>query len=421
MTAPLGRDRTVTVIALRGSRWFDGERFSAGPATMLIDGGKIIGREDGYPDLGDPWQVVEYDDATIIPGLFDCHVHLVADSQFGALDRVPGLDDEQLDAVVAQSLRDQLAAGVTTVRDLGDRRYAVLGHRDRQRAAEIDPEPGIVAAGPPLTTPRGHCYFLGGEVDDEAAIRMSISEHAERGVDVIKVMASGGASTAGTDLTGTQFTTEQLQLIVDLAHAAGLPVTAHAHALVAIEQCVDVGVDGIEHCSGMTATGVELPDALVGRIAERGIAVSGLVPAPVDMDLSQAPPALQDFVRRTGLTPQRAFAFRTDLIRRLHRHGVPVVVGNDSGLGPFLKHGRLHLGLSLLSAAGLSNAEVLAAATSRAAEVCGLGTRKGRLTAGFEADLVVVDGDLAADLDAIQRVRTVIRAGRLVPLSGAAA
>ena len=127
------------MIALRGSRWFDGERFSAGAATMLIDGGKIIGREDGYPDLGDPWQVVEYDDATIIPGLFDCHVHLVADSQLGALDRVPGMDDEQLDAVVTQSLRDQMAAGVTTVRDLGDRRYAVLGHRDRQRAARSTP------------------------------------------------------------------------------------------------------------------------------------------------------------------------------------------------------------------------------------------------------------------------------------------
>ena len=83
--------------------------------------------------------------------------------------------------MVAQSLRDQFAAGVTTVRDLGDRRYAVLGHRDRQRDAEIDPEPGIVAAGPPLTTPRGHCYFLGGEVDDEAAIRMPRSASTPSG------------------------------------------------------------------------------------------------------------------------------------------------------------------------------------------------------------------------------------------------
>ena len=402
------------MIALRGSRWFDGERFSGGAATILIDGGMIIGVEDGHADLGEHWQVLEYDDATIIPGLFDCHVHLVADSQLGALDRVAGMDEEQLDAAITRSLRDQLAAGVTTVRDLGDRQYATLEHRGRRRANDLDPEPVLVAAGPPLTTPRGHCFFLGGEVDGEAAIRASISEHAERGVDVIKVMASGGASTAGTDLTGRQFATEQLQLIVDLAHAAGLPVTAHAHALVAIEQCVEVGVDGIEHCSGMVPTGVELPDALVGRIAERGIAVSGLVPAPADMDLSQAPPALQDFVRRTGLTPQRAFEFRTDLIRRLHRHGVPVVVGNDSGLGPFLAHGRLHLGLTLLSAGGLSNAEVLAAATSRAAEVCGLGARKGRLAAGYEADLVVVDGDVATDLSAVQHVRTVIRAGQVV-------
>ena len=409
------------MIALRGSRWFDGERFSEDAVTILIDSGMIIGVENGHPDLGDPWQLVEYDDATIIPGLFDCHVHLIADSQVGALERVTDLDAEQLDAVITQSLSDQLAAGVTTVRDLADRRYAVLAHRDRRRTDDLDPEPGIVAAGPPLTTPRGHCFFLGGEVGDEAAIRTSISEHVERGVDVIKVMTSGGAVTPGTDLTGTQFTTQQLGLIVDLAHAAGLPVTAHAHALTAIEQCVEVGVDGIEHCSGMTATGLALPDALVGRIAERGIAISGLVPAPVDMDLSQAPPALQEFVSRTGLTPQRLFQFRSDLIRRLHRQGVSVVVGNDSGLGPFLAHGRIHLGLALLSAGGLSNAEVLAAATARAAEVCGLGTRRGRLRAGYEADLVVVDGDLSTDLGAVQRVRTVIRAGQLVPLSRAPA
>ena len=88
-----------------------------------------------------------------MPGLIDTHVHLVADSAFGALDRVAGYTDDEIDAVVSEGLRRQLAAGVTTVRDLGDRRFCVVDRRDRQRSgAASGPEPTILAAGPPITS-----------------------------------------------------------------------------------------------------------------------------------------------------------------------------------------------------------------------------------------------------------------------------
>ena len=114
------------VIAIRCSRLFTGERFSAGPATLLLDGEKIIGVESRDVQLDESWTIYDYPSATVLPGLIDTHVHLVADSEIGALDRAPGLDGEALDTIITESLQRQLAAGVTTVRDLGDIRYAAV-------------------------------------------------------------------------------------------------------------------------------------------------------------------------------------------------------------------------------------------------------------------------------------------------------
>ena len=110
---------------------FDGERFTNGGATVVIDDGRIAGVEPGLPDVPDGWRVIDHPDATVLPGLIDTHVHLVTDSGMGALDRVAGYSDDELDAVITDGLRRQLAAGVTTVRDLGDRRFNVVDRRDR--------------------------------------------------------------------------------------------------------------------------------------------------------------------------------------------------------------------------------------------------------------------------------------------------
>ena len=142
---------------------FDGERFANGSVTLLIDDdGRIAKVEQGLPDLPENFPVIAHPGATVLPGLIDTHVHLVTDSEVGALDRVAGYSDAQLDAVITDGLRRQLAAGVTTVRDLGDRRFNVVDRRDQQRAGRLgEPEPTILASGPPLTKPAGHCYFMG--------------------------------------------------------------------------------------------------------------------------------------------------------------------------------------------------------------------------------------------------------------------
>jgi imidazolonepropionase-like amidohydrolase len=310
---------------------FDGERFSSGAATVLVDDGRIVAVEPGFPDVGEQWQVVESDGATVLPGMIDAHVHLIGDSGVGALGRVPDYADEEIDAVVSESLRRQLAAGVTTVRDLGDRRYNVVQRRDRQRVGgPAVPEPTIVASGPPLTSPGGHTFYLGGEVDGRPAIVTAVRDRAERNVDVVKVMTSGGMTTPGTDVMRTQFSTDDLRFLVEQVHSAGLQVTAHAHGLPAVQQSIEVGVDGIEHCTCLTENGFELPEELVRTLADSGIPVSGVIPPPPPEEIDTAPPAIRELAARIGLPPGGVRALRSEMISRMHRAGTPIVTGQHA-------------------------------------------------------------------------------------------
>lgn len=306
-----------------------------------------------------------------------------------------------LESVIEAALRSHLAAGVTTVRDLGDRRFSVLAYRRRRdRAAS----PTIVVAGPPLTTVGGHCWSMGGAVAGTEAIRTAVRERAERGADVVKVMASGGAMTAGTDVMTCQFTMAELRLILAEAHGLGLPVVAHAHGLPAVEQCLQAGVDGIEHCSCLTESGVAASDALLAALAVSRIAVDPTVGKAPGVD---PPPAVQALMERTGM----GLESRRQLVERMYRAGVRLITGSDGGISAGKSHGILPEAIADYVAGGVPVEAALAAATSAAADACGLGDRKGRLRAGFDADLVLVAGNPIHEVSALKRVEAVFVSG----------
>lgn len=394
------------MLAIRAGRGFDGERATPGGVVVLVDGGRIAAVHPVGVPPPDGVPVSDFLDATLLPGLIDTHVHLCGDSRHGALDRLPGLAEDELDAVIDEALRRQLAAGVTTVRDLGDRHWAVLQRRDRSAAVPVTT---ILASGPPVTSVRGHCWHMGGEADGPAQLRSAVAERAERGVDVVKVMASGGALTPGTDVMRCQFTLDELRLVVDLAHAAGLPVTAHAHGLPAIEQALDAGVDGIEHCTGLTDTGVEISDGLLERLAAQGVAVCPTLGVTAD---AVPPPAVRELFERLGLS----FADRRRHVARMHRAGVRIVSGADAGVSAGKPHGILPSAIADLVAGGVPADAALASATSVAAEACCLGARKGQLRPGYDADLLLVDGDPRRDIAALGRPVAVMAGGRWADL-----
>ncbi|GAB3594495.1 amidohydrolase family protein [Angustibacter peucedani] len=401
--------------AVRAPHVFDGERFLDGGATVVVDEGRVVGVEPFGAELPDDVPT-DVHTGTLLPGLVDAHAHLVCDSGPMALDRVAGYDSTTLREVVHAGLAAQLRAGVTTVRDLGDRDFAVVEHRDRQRASAGPPdEPRVVASGPPITVVDGHCHYLGGAVSGEDAVLRAVDERAERGVDVVKVMASGGVNTPGTDVLLTQFTLAELRLLVDRAHSHGLPVTAHAHGTPAVEQAVAAGVDGVEHCTCATEAGFgQASDELLDELAAADVAVCPTLGADLGDD-PRVPPPLQAVLDRLGLTMEQMTAGRLAFVARLHRAGVRLVSGVDSGIQPPKRHGALPFAVVDLVTSGLPVAQALATATSGAARVLGLDAEQGRLAPGQRADLLVVDGDLAHDVAALHRPVGVYLAGRPLP------
>jgi imidazolonepropionase-like amidohydrolase len=394
--------------ALGAPAAFDGSVFLPDGATVLVEGETILGVEPFGYDVPADCPVTTYD-GTLLPGLFDTHVHLVANGEIGSLERAGTLSDEEVDAVIAQSLRQQAAAGVTTVRDLGDTRYRTLAFRDRQ-----DPgAPRIVASGPPVTVPDGHCHFLGGVTEGAEQVRRAIDERHERGVDVVKVMASGGMVTLGSDVFGVQFAPDELRALVDAAHVHSLQVLAHAHSLLGIEHALDAGVDGIEHFTGLTEDGIQVPDDVLAHVVAADVTLdltlgfdrAGLASMPVP------PPGVQEAMRRTGMDFESAYDARIAVAARVRRHGIRVVSGADAGVGPLKRHGTVVLAVVDLLKAGFTPEEALATATSDAAAACGLAEVTGALSPGLAADLVVVDGDLRSDLDALLRPVAVLVRG----------
>lgn len=384
---------------VRASYAFDGERFLAGGAQVHVERDRIVAVRPHDAPLPEGVPVVDRPDATVLPGLIDTHVHLVAGGEPDALALDAGRTAAERGHVIRASLRAQAAAGVTTVRDLGDNRFAVVGRAVR------DDEPSVVGSGPPITSVNGHCAALGGAVSDRAGLRAAVAERQDRGAQLVKIVVSGGAMTAGSDLMRLQFDAADVRLVVDEAHRRGMAVTAHAHPVPAVEVCLDAGVDAIEHCTCLTPTGIGTPDALVERLARRGTVV-----CPTFGRLPTLPPSPQavEVMRRTGMTLQARFA----QVGRLYAAGVPLLAGSDAGIHPAKPHGVLAFAVAELVTSGLPVAAALAAATSAAALACGLAGSVGRLRPGLVADLLVVDGDLERDVLALTRVRDVVLRGR---------
>ncbi len=386
---------------LRAACLFDGTSSALirDPVVVIEDSTIVsVGSGGGAPEHG---TVIDLPGATLLPGLVDTHVHLAFDASAEPVASLARRQDDEVVEAMARAGRAALRGGVTTVRDLGDRGYLSLGLRGR---ADL---PTIVAAGPPITSPYGHCHYLGGAAAPTIeGVRAAVREHAARAVDVIKIMASGGNLTPGSRQDLAQFPPEVLRAAVDEAHRLGLPVTAHAHAVAAIADAVAAGVDGLEHVSFWTEDGVDSPAGLIRLIADRQIIVGATI-GQLPGGGTVTPPEVAARIPRIMANT-----------RRLYEAGAPMVAGTDAGIAPMKPHDVVRYALAMLCRLGSSQAEALQTITSRAAGVCGLGHLKGRIAAGFDADILAVDGDPVTDPEALHRIRAVYARGTAVPGAG---
>lgn len=399
-------------LAIRAARLFDGAAMHRGPVMVLAEHGRITDVDLTGANPPEGVAVTDLGDATLLPGLVDAHSHLVFDPNGNAERQMVDDDDATVLARMREHAARALHAGITTVRDLGDRGYLALRLREEYEehaAAEADaavdagPDgllgPQIVAAGPPLTGSGGHCWYLGGVADGTEAAVAAVRERARHGVDLVKIMATGGMSTTGSNPGGSQYSPAELRAVTDAAHRLGLPVTAHAHGAAGIADAVAAGADGIEHCTFMTPSGVKADLATIDAMAAAGTYVGATVVKPREGMPAEVLQTIEPYWENQAL---------------MWRRGVRVVCCTDAGINAYKPHDVLPLDVAYFAGQVGTNSSALASVTSLAAESCGLGASKGRVARGHDADLLAVRGDPVHDLGALRQVCAVYRAGRVV-------
>jgi imidazolonepropionase-like amidohydrolase len=354
------------LVAIRAARLLDVERGIVVPnAIVLVRGERIaaVGPASSVPvPPGTP--VTDLGDVTVLPGLIDTHVHLT------------------LGGNADSNARATLAAGFTTVQDLGSLGYAGLALRD-DIAAGRTVGPRVIAAGPWLGVSGGTCDFQGIGVRGAEAFAARVQEDIRRGADVIKVCVTGWVADGFANPEQVEISEAELRAAIAAAHAAGRRIVAHAIARGGVRLAVRLGVDAVVHAG--------FADSATAReMRARGIRLS---------------PTLHSF------SPQAATEHHRALLASLRTQvgaGVPLVFGTDAGV---IRHGRNAREFERLVEAGLTPLAAIRSATIDAAASIGWGDRIGSLTVGKLADLVAVEGNPLEDLAALGRVRFVMKGG----------
>ena len=378
--------------------------------TVVIETGRVREIVDGFVGEG---TVIDLSDRFVLPGLIDSHVHITG--QQGPDSRIDRFTRSAADSAMqgAAYARITLEAGFTTVADLGGMSEAVIALRNGIAAGHV-PGPRLLVSAGGVTPHGGHGDVNGvredlvphmrgdGVCSGADDCRRAVRERVRAGADIIKITATGGVLSDTAAGLGQQFSNDELAAIVETAHFMGRTVTAHAHGTDWVNSFLAAGGDSIEH-------GTYLDEESIRLFRRNG---AWLVPTLLAGDFVAREAARPE----TFFTPnQRAKALQAgplmlDMARRAHEGGVRIAFGTDTGVSA---HGDNAQEFALLVRAGLTPLEAVQAATVGAAEHFRLQNEIGRLSPGMAADLIAVAGDPLSDVTELERVRFVMRAGRV--------
>lgn len=402
---------------LRADRLIDGT--GAAPLTnavLAVDDDKIVGVFQGQPPDGlatAQAEVLDFPGCTIMPGMIDTHVHLNLPGDGTSLEDAVREPEGVLVATSVFTAARALAAGVTTVRDLGAFGRTAI---DVRRALELGygVGPRVLACGQPITITGGHTWYFGGEADGEDDLRRKVRHMAKIGADFIKVMGSGGG-TVNTMSWLPSYRREELLALADEAHRLGRKITVHCLCAESIDYAIDAGVDQIEH-AGFIVDG-QGNQRFDPKVAEK-LARSGI---PVTSTLAVGGAVVNTMTAKATRTPAeealltrwiRMLDENLKQFRRMHEMGVKFVAGTDAGWR-FTPFDGLPLEMALMHEGGMPRMDSIVAGTGFAAEVIGIGHKVGTLAPGLAADVIVVGGDPSDDLGALRDLRLVVQAGQV--------
>ena len=403
-------------VVLKAARLFGGKAGAlVSPGLVVVVDGKITG-VGATAQIPRDAQVIDLGDATLLPGFIDAHTHLTlpySDDWKGAtLDglRKP-ISEQTLDAV--ENARKTLMAGLTTVRDVGAHDYIDVGLRNAIRAGKIE-GPRMLVAVHAIGSTGGHCDddsgFRAGIFGREAGPEMGIinsPDEARRavrldlkyGADVIKTCATGGVLSLADEVDTPQLTQEELNALVDEAHALRKKTAAHAHGATGAKRAIRAGIDSIEHGSFLDDEALDLMKA------------KGTTFVPTLMAVWWIDQMLENgsyFPPEIVVKARQAIASINQVVQKALAKGVIIGLGTDAGVEP---HGLNAKEFELMVKLGMKPLDALKAGTSVDAELLGLSKTLGTLEAGKIADVVAVPGDPVKDITATQRVSFVMKDG----------
>ncbi|MFY0545904.1 metal-dependent hydrolase family protein [Brevibacillus sp. H7] len=365
--------------------------------------GKIeeVGNRPFHSDELAQVKAIDLEGAWILPGLINCHTHIMRD---GSPDPDTFIKGESMEMITLHALRNaqrHLVLGVTTIRDVGSPGLTTLAVKKAIQLG-LHEGPNVYTSGTPLIMTGGH-FRMGKEVDGEDEVRKATRQLLKNHVDVVKLFATGGIYSKGEEPGSPQLTLQEIKVAVEEAHKKNVPVATHAQGLEGILNSLEAGVDTIEHA-------IYADDRALEMFVEKGTV---LVPTMVAMTRI-AEGEKYGIPQYAVEKAKRVAEIHFSMLEKAVKYGVKIATGTDAG-SPCNPPEEIFAELEVMRSAGMSEMQIIKSTTSIAAEAI-RAENVGRIQEGYLADLVILESNPLEDISRLRNQKLVLKAGKSVHL-----